>query len=153
MSRLQSSIAFAISAGLIGCASPKPATQVDPSQALEKSHWYVATTTPLTFCPKGYSLPSPRWGVTTGEYVYLADRKTRFFMPAGKDNVKYRNEALAVREASLGAGEKLNRPTDATINWVSKTLLRLMLTSAFIIGSMNPDGVDSSPLIEKVWSD
>lgn len=61
--------------------------------------WYVASREPLTYCPKGHQLPRPGTVEMIGaEYVYLADRKTRFHIPQGC--MAHRNQALELREAS-----------------------------------------------------
>jgi hypothetical protein len=73
-----------------GPVKPDPAAPVD---------LYVASREPLTYCPKGHQLPRPDTGERIGaEYVYLADRKTRFYIPHGC--MAHRNQALELREAS-----------------------------------------------------
>lgn len=100
---------------LVSCAE-RPASPAASAEkaSLEKTNWYVASREPLTLCPKGYSLPGPEDGRTMAEYVYLGDRKTRFFIPSGASTMRFREEALAAREVSLGFGQRLNRSMKTT---------------------------------------
>lgn len=76
---------------------------VDPTTSLDNAGWYVASKEPLTFCPKGHNLPGVKFGILDGEYVYLADRSSRFYIPTGKYAQYYRNQALIARDASFKA--------------------------------------------------
>ena len=83
---------------MIACTSQqKPVQRTNPTSD-ELKGWYVATQSPLTFCPKGYSLPPVRFRVAEGEYVYLGDRKTRFYIPSGC--LLHRQQALELRALS-----------------------------------------------------
>lgn len=131
--------------------SKKEAAVVDPQKALAQTQWYEATREPLTYCPKGHVLPTPKWGMTTGEYVYLADRKSRFYIPEGKDHAHYRQQALAVREASLAVGEKHLQSHESVAKLVGGCLLRLGLTAAVL-----PIAVSGAPIeqaMEAIWSE
>lgn len=113
---------------MVSCAERQSSSPPSAGKAsLEKTNWYVASKEPLTFCPKGYSLPKSERSYTVGEYVYLSDRKTRFFIPIGKDGARCRKEALAVRESSLTTEDKMRRRTYNTVEVVSGLLLRLSM--------------------------
>ena len=102
---------------LVSCAT-QPASEASASAKLEQTNWYVASREPLTFCPKGYTLPEIQYGYLEGEYVYLSDRQTRFFIPRGKDEPRFRKEALVVRESSLSESFKRRRTVDEVVNFV-----------------------------------
>jgi hypothetical protein len=64
--------------------------------------WDAAAHAPLTYCPKGHRLPAAGSASAQGaEFIYLMDRKTRYFIPPGCAD--HRRQALALREASKDA--------------------------------------------------
>jgi len=72
-----------------------------------KIAWYVASKTPYTFCPVGHRLPSSGSAEAKhAEYVYLADRSARFYIPRGLSSEKMLKQALAVRLASFSPSER-----------------------------------------------
>jgi hypothetical protein len=78
----------------VQCAHRTPTPQ--PPVRIE---WYVASREPLTYCPKGHQMPQAGTSEMIGtEYVYLADRKTRFHIPRGCQ--AHREQALEWRENS-----------------------------------------------------
>lgn len=115
---------IALSFALISCGSaPRPAPPAPASAAtVESAGWYVASRDPLTFCPKGHALPGVKFGIIDGEYVYLADRSSRFFVPAGKDAQYYRNQALIAREASLRDKSWFSRSVASKISTVGSAI-------------------------------
>lgn len=68
----------------------------------DRREWYIASQDPLTYCPKGRVLPAanPFEKVT---YVYLPDRRTRFYIPPG--DKRHQQQALAWRASSPPAPE------------------------------------------------
>ena len=115
--------------GMIACASQeKPARRAHPP-AEDLKAWYVASQEPLTFCPRGYSPPPAQSCLAEGAYVYLADRKTRFYIPAGSDTLAYRHRALATREASFSDSERFTRSVSSKIAWVGNTVGQLALVT------------------------
>lgn len=104
-------------------ASCKSAPQPPPPAAsVESAGWYVASKEPLTFCPKGYKLPGVQFGRLDGEYVYLADRSSRFYVPVGKDAQFYRKQALVAREASLRDKGNFTGSVASKIAWVGNAI-------------------------------
>ncbi|MBE7497169.1 MAG: hypothetical protein HS117_19685 [Verrucomicrobiaceae bacterium] len=94
------------------------ATSVAPAPKVE---WYIATKEPLTYCPTGHKLPVPDTAAARGaEYIYLADRTTRFHIPPGC--MAHRREALALREDSKSVAGKFLTSTENTISWVGRKL-------------------------------
>ncbi len=63
-----------------------------------ESGWRVASKTPLIYCPPGHALPTNNH-YDPPQYVSLADKQTRFYIPRG--DVVHLRQALAWREASL----------------------------------------------------
>lgn len=79
------------------CAHRKVAPPVAAGVA-----WDAAAHAPLTYCPKGHQLPAAGSASAQGaEFIYLMDRKTRYFIPPGCAD--HRRQALALREASKDA--------------------------------------------------
>ena len=128
------------------CAQREPAAPPSPDQV----EWYIARKEPLTFCPKGQHLPDqtvPSWG---DEYVYLADRRTRFYIPP--KHLGHRSQALALRQASLKENGMLPSSTQQTFQWVAKNTLRLLLLPALVsVGGEDGDGVKDT--FAGMWQD
>ncbi|MBX7211087.1 MAG: hypothetical protein K1X78_22465 [Verrucomicrobiaceae bacterium] len=124
---------------IIACRStPQPAPSAAPVGAatVESSGWYVASQDPLTFCPKGYKLPGVKYGILDGEYVYLADRKSRFFIPTGKDAQRCRKQALVAREASLRDKNWFSRSVASKIAAVGASISSAASRSAHWVGQL-----------------
>ena len=118
----------------VSCAQTRPKAGATSQANLDKSAWYVAQEEPLTFCPKGHALPKCEWGHTVGEYVYLEDRKTRFFVPAGAQHAHFRKQALAVREATLSPEFKRRRKSEKAADLVAEVILRLIVAGLWVYG-------------------
>lgn len=122
---------------LIACRSaPQPAPVAAPAVGEARSAgWYVAKKEPLTFCPKGYQIPGMQFGILDGEYVYLADRSSRFFVPKGRDAQFYRQQALVARDASLKDQKGfIARTVESKIAWVSNAMSNAARYSKRLIG-------------------
>lgn len=96
--------------------------QAQPAASLESAGWYVASEEPLTFCPKGYKLPGVQFGILDGEYVYLADRSSRFYIPTGTGAQYYRKQALVAREASFKQKNRFMGSVTAKITVVGNAI-------------------------------
>lgn len=130
---------------------------VQRSKQEAKVVWYIASKSPLTYCPKGHRLPAQ--GTLAAEYVYLGDRKTRFYIPPGR--LLHRQQALELRALSKPknhhyAGES---PTvEDTIRWVYKAVYRTTVTGIVLAGMMvgggaPADGSIADQLLEAAWED
>ncbi|MBL9129897.1 MAG: hypothetical protein JNG86_01765 [Verrucomicrobiaceae bacterium] len=102
-------------------------TKAPPSSA--KVEWYIASQEPLTYCPKGHTVPTSNNGVRKIEFVYLADRRTRFYIPDGC--MAHRAQALDLRWKSRSWGHKSAEATMQKVN----LLLSGMLQTVVAIGS------------------
>ena len=70
------------------------------SRATPKIEWYVASRDPLIMCPKGYRFPK-----NGGTYVFLTDRRTRYYIPSDCPP-EVLEEAFAMRRASRSIATK-----------------------------------------------
>lgn len=113
--------------------------QAQPAASLESAGWYVASEEPLTFCPKGYKLPGVQFGILDGEYVYLADRSSRFYIPTGTGAQYYRKQALVAREQSLKDQKGfVARSIKSKIAWVGNSFARAATWTVVLVGGTNP---------------
>ena len=121
--------------GWTGCsAGPRPRElgRKPVTAELSKAGWYVAAEKPLTFCPTGHSLPAAEtMSIASGEWVYLHDKQTRFWIPRGKDSQTYCKQAMAVRTAALTSGEMNQEHAQA-----SKDRAKTVLKFLTLIGSL-----------------
>lgn len=122
---------------IVSCRSaPEPP---QPAASVESGGWYVASEEPLTFCPNGYKLPGVQYGILDGEYVYLADRKSRFYIPGGKGAQYYRNQALVARDASLRNQEGFAaRSVKSKIAWIGNAIGKAATWTVVLVGGTNP---------------
>jgi hypothetical protein len=59
----------------------------------------------------------------SNEFVYLANRETRFYIPP---NTKlYREQALALRKASLSNWEKTGTVAENTASWIGRSAISI----------------------------
>ncbi|MDP1587582.1 MAG: hypothetical protein Q8M07_07570 [Prosthecobacter sp.] len=131
---------------LTQCAHPKKSAShpVPPDAG-----WYIASKGPLTYCPKGSVLPASSRH-EPGAFVYLAGRRTRFYIPPNA--MAHHRQALQMRKASLSASQShLNSPKN-TILWVGKRLLQVSLTSVVVVGIMVV-GPSEADVFENIWFD
>ena len=105
---------------IVSCRSAPE--QPQPAASVESAGWYVASEEPLTFCPKGYKVPGVQFGILDGEYVYLADRNSRFYIPGGQYAQFYRKQALVAREASLRDKRHFTGSVASKIAWVGNAI-------------------------------
>ena len=63
-----------------------------------------------------------KFGILEGEYVYLADRNSRFYIPKGKYAQYYRNQALVARDASFKEKNRFMGSITAKIAVVSNAI-------------------------------
>lgn len=128
------------------CAHREPAELPPPAHV----EWYIAQNEPLTFCPKGQHLPDQTVPSRGEEYIYLADRRTRFYIPP--KHLVHRSQALALRQASLKENGMLPSSTQQTFQWVAKNTLRLLLLPALVsVGGEDGDGVKDT--FAGMWQD
>lgn len=110
-----------------------------------KVEWYIARKEPLTYCPKGQRLPKkselPEWGA---EYIFLADQRTRFYIPP--QHPDHRQQALALKLASNKEPHQLTGGTRQTMKWVATTPLRLAATMAVIATGQGP-----ADIFAQIW--
>jgi len=122
---------------LTQCAHRQETSKQAPAHKVE---WYIASKEPLTYCPKGQRLPKegelPEWGT---EYIFLADRRTRFYIPP--QHPHHRQQALALKLASSKEPHQLGKDTQQTMKWVASTPLRLALTMAFVAFGQGPTDI------------
>lgn len=122
---------------IVSCRSATEPPQ--PTASVESGGWYVASEEPLTFCPNGYKLPGVQYGILDGEYVYLADRKSRFYIPKGTGAQYYRNQALVARDASLRNQEGFAaRSVKSKIAWVGNAIGKAATWTVVLVGGTNP---------------
>jgi hypothetical protein len=142
--------------GMTACSSQQNSVQQTRPSSDELKGWYVAAKDPLTFCPRGYSLQSDRKEYR-GEYVYLTDRKTRFFIPPGKDNLACLKQALAAKNASMSDNKKITRSVSSQIARVGKVVCRTVVTgfvlTASMIGGAPADDSPADQMMKAVWDD
>jgi hypothetical protein len=102
-----------------------------PAKAPAPVEWYVASTNPVTMCPKGFVVPAfkPSQAPT---FVYLADRRTRFYIPPR--NVAAMNQALAVREASITVPDKVFRTTEGILTFIGQFTILTLYAAARVGG-------------------
>ena len=122
---------------IVSCRSaPEPP---QPAASVESAGWHVASKEPLTFCPNGYKLPGVQYGILDGEYVYLADRNSRFYIPGGKYAQFYRKQALVARDASLKDQEGfLARSVKSKIAWVGNAIGKAATWTVVLAGQVDP---------------
>lgn len=82
-------------------------THQPPVAPRHKVQWQVVGHDPLTYAPKGFNPPETE-AMSVPEYVYLADRQTRFYIPPRA--AAFREAALATRADSLKLGPEVDPP-------------------------------------------
>lgn len=104
------------------------------SRSPAESGWRVASKTPLIYCPPGHALP-PRNHYDPPQYVSLADKQTRFYLPRGE--VVHLRQALAWREASL-AEQKRQTPGWKNAGHGALTLTKVVceVTGRAVLGAV-----------------
>ncbi len=127
---------------LTHCAHRQETSKPAPAQKVE---WYIASKEPLTYCPKGQHLPKegelPEWGA---EYIFLADQRTRFYIPP--QHPDHRQQALALKLASDKEPHRLGKGTQQTMKWVASTPLRLAATMALMATGQGP-----ADIFAQIW--
>lgn len=123
-------------------------------QAAPQVEWYIASQDPLTYCPKGHALPTGK-SSEFSTFVYLADRRTRFYIPP-KAMAPYR-QALQLRQESTTASQRVFASSENTVEWVSKRLMQLALSAsaaAVIVPAGLVGGVPVTPeTFKTIWSE
>lgn len=128
-----------------------------------KMQWQVVGHDPLTYAPMGFKPPGTEISQTSvPEYVYLADRSTRFYIPPLA--TEYREAALAARADSLKLGPEIMPPRDipkperVKKSFSAKETARLVyrVPATALIGCLvilSPYGpLDVSDALDGIWS-
>lgn len=126
-------LAFSVLSIALGqCAHDK---QASPAATEAKNDWQMVSRDPLTYAPKGFTPPAAgSYDAVGAEYVYLADRKTRFYVPPRKK--EFRAQALAIREASKNQADKMHENAEAVVEGVLRGGVWLLyLTARGLSGS------------------
>jgi hypothetical protein len=145
MSSLPTTTSLLVCMSMIACTSREKPVQCTNPSSDEWKGWYVAAQDPRTLCPRGHSLPQDRADVYVGDYVYLPDRKTRFFIPPGQVNLTYRDQALAAREASFTDTERFKRSVASKAAFVGNTVGSLAVMTLVAMGQAGGSGGVATP--------
>lgn len=89
-----------VALSLCQCAHSDPKPVAD--KAALRTEWYIASQDPPTYCPTGHVLPAAT-PFEQATFVYLPDRRTRFYIPP-KDE-RHKQQALAWRASAPPAPE------------------------------------------------
>jgi len=140
---------------LTQCAHRQEATKPVPTSKVE---WYIASKEPLTYCPKGYKIPVTTDDLHSGEeFIYLSDQRTRFYIPTRHPDPRYRQQALALRRASLSDSEKLKVGSRQTMDWVASTMIRLTVTPlTFLAFAFGPGSAPENAVgeaMDTIWDE
>jgi hypothetical protein len=77
-------LALASGLSLCQCANSDPKRVAD--KAAPRVEWYLASKDPPTYCPVGHALPQRGSAEEArAQYITLADRPTRYYIPPGCD--------------------------------------------------------------------
>jgi len=128
----------------------------------KKMEWQVIGHNPLTYAPKGVKPPETvSASSSVPEYVYLADRRTRFYIPPLA--VEYRQRALAARAESLKLGPEvmpprlIPKPERVKKRFSAKEaallVIRIPATALIVCLAINPYGYppDMSGALDEIW--
>jgi len=144
MNAFATHVSLLASLAMISCNSHQVDVQrVLPTHA-ELKGWHVAAKEPLTFCPQGHSLP-PDALRYRGEYVYLADRTARFYIPDGCS--LERQQALELSASSDPSA------THLACKVLSRTAVTSLVVAASLIGGLPAEDSPAARMMESVWSD
>jgi hypothetical protein len=135
---------------LCQCAHPEKKPGV-ADKAAPQVEWYIASQDPLTYCPKGHALPAGK-SSEFSTFVYLADRRTRFYIPP-KAMAPYR-QALQLRQESTTTSQRVFASSHNTMEWVGRRILQVSATAVLgaIFGAGQASGGGLNELFADMWS-
>jgi hypothetical protein len=120
-------------------------------KAAPRDEWYIASKDPLTYCPKGRVLPADK-SSELSTFVYLADRRTRFYIPP--QSGAHLRQALQLRQESLSASQRVFASSENTVEWVGRRILQVSTTAVLgaFCGAGQGTGGGLNELFDDMWS-